>query len=156
MDPMAEMLADLPVGVDGHFVSAQVTRVVEAIQDAYPSIRVEWIPPSAREPGDNAFRVLDKRPDGSEYIAFFVRTEEEFDSRVLQRLMLSDQSTKSRVTTYDEAVAGERAAKELERRRHEDAMAEANDIAYHVMKSPLHNYKVNDDLTVKDRGGGAI
>lgn len=152
-------LGDMAAGlvaetVDGHLVSADIARVVEAIRAYDPTLDVQWIPPAAREPGDAAFRVICTNPNGTQYIVFVVQTEEEFDSRILKRIYQSDQ--KHGVAKLSDIQATEAAAKELRGRKFRDAMEEANDLAYHIMKSPLHTYKISKELTIKDEGKGIL
>lgn len=155
MDIM-ESIADLPVPhEDGSFVSARIDRVIEAIKDYEPRIEVQWIPPAAREEGDNAFRLLYTEDNGLQYVMFFVATEEEFDERVLQRIWAADQRKQGK-KYYTELELQDMARANLKKRKFEDAMAEANDIAYHVFRSHKNTYKVNDNLIIKDRGGGDV
>lgn len=146
---MFEYMADLPTAhVDGSLISARISRVVEAIRDYDPSLDVQWIPPSARDSGDHAFRIIHTKPDGMQYVAFTVATEDEFDERVLKRIMVNDQ--RNGQIKLSEFEAHLKAQEDIKRRRYEDAWAEANDIAYHVFRTHKNTYKVNDHLTIKE------
>jgi hypothetical protein len=143
-------VADLPVEhIDGSLVSAKISRVVEAIRDYDPSIDVEWVPHGARGPRDAAFRLVHRPMGGKPYIMFYVQTEEEFDERVLKRIYANDQA-KGGGTTLSEFEAHSKAQRELERRKNEDSVAEANDIAWHVFKSKLNTYRVSKGHVVKE------
>lgn len=144
-----EYMADLPTEhVDGSLISGKVSRVVEAIREYDPNLDVAWIPPAARAPGDAAFQIIHKRPDGTSYVAFMVQTEEEFDSRVLKRIMANDQAQRGG-TTWSELQLDEMAKADLAKRRRKDAWDEAQDMAMHMMKSPLHNYKLPNGRVIR-------
>jgi hypothetical protein len=147
-------LADVPVPhEDGSLVSGRISRVVEAIRDYDRSIDVQWIPPRARESGDAAFRLIHTNPGGQPYVMFLVQTEDEFDERVLAKIYYND-TTKHR-SDYDMIQAHDRATKELEKRRFMDIMEQQEDIAAHVLKSPLNWYRVDDNLTIRDYGNAS-
>ena len=157
MDPLGlgDAVADIAtLHPDGSFISAKIDRVVEAITEYDPRIDVQWIPPKMREPGDSAFRLVYNNDNGTQYIMFMVKSEEEFDSRVLQRIYASD--GRLGAPKYSDVEAAELAAKEVERRRNADSMAEAADMAYHVFRSRKHRYKINKDLIIDDSFGGSI
>jgi len=152
---LGEAVADIAtLHPDGSLVSVKIDRVIEAIKEYDPRIDVQWIPPKAREPGDAAFRLVYTNDNGTQYVMFFINTEEEFDSRVLQRIYMADQRTGAK--QYSEVEAAELAAKEVARRRNADAMAEATDMAMHAFRSRKHNYKINKDITIRDDHGGSL
>lgn len=136
------------VMIDGQFVSAKVERIVLAIKDYEPTLQVKWVPPSEREEGQSAFAIIHDAPGNAPYVMFYVKSEDEFDERVLQRIIYNDQRTTTH--TYSELEAWERAQALVQKQEHLDQMEEAQDIAYHVFKSPLNTYKVNNDLVVKE------
>ena len=155
MDIM-ETVADLPIPhEDGSFVSARIDRVIEAIKDYDPNIEVQWIPPRAREEGDNAFRLLYTEANGMQYVMFFVKTEDEFDERVLERIWAADQQKQGK-QYYSDVQLREMAQRNIKKRKWEDSIAEANDIAAHVFRSHKNTYKVNKELTIRDYGGGDV
>ena len=123
--------------VDGQFVNARVSRVVEAINDYYKGeVRVTYLPEGARSEGQAAFAV-EHHPDGQRpYVIFYVKDEADFDERGKVQL--------SELEAWDRAQAAVRRQEFL------DAMEEAGDIAYHVLKSPKNTYKVNKDLIIHD------
>lgn len=137
------------VHVDGGFVSVRVQQVVEAIRDYSPELNVEWIPPTARKPGQAAFRIMHYPPGGEPYVIFHVKTEEEFDTRVLKKIIANDARVGGK-PKYSDIEAAEKAAELVAKQRAHDELMEKIDVMYHVFKSPLNTYKVNKDLIIKD------
>lgn len=136
--------------IDGQFVSQRVSQVVQAIKEYDPDIEVQWIPVSVREEGQAAFRLMYFPKDGTPpYVMFHVKTEEEFDARVLKKIMVNDQARQGKLT-YDEIEMAEKAAQAVARQAYLDELEEMNDLAYHVLKSNKNTYKVNDKLVFKD------
>lgn len=135
--------------VDGQFVSAKAERIVLAIKDYEPELEVKWIPPGRREEGDAAYAIVHNPPGGKPYIMFYVQTDDEFDERVLYRIIYNDQR-KMGTQQYSEVEAWEETQKRLAKQEELDRLEEAADIAYHVFKSPLNTYRVNKDLVIKD------
>ena len=134
--------------VDGQFVSAKIEQLVRAIKDYDEDLQVKWIPVMSRKEGDPAFCVTYEPEGKSPFILFYVNTEEEFDERVLARIIQNDQ--RHRPTNLTDYEAWEETQKVLQNREWLDTMAEAADLAWHVFKSPLHTYKVNNDLIIKE------
>jgi hypothetical protein len=139
---------DKQIVLDGHFVSERVSQVVEAIRQYSPEIEVQWIPPEARDPFTAAFRIMHNPPGGKPYVIFHVKTEDEFDARVLKRIIMGDQ--RNGKITLSEVEAAEQAAKMVAMQRAHDEMLEDIDKMYHVLKSPLNTYKLDKDTTFKD------
>lgn len=134
--------------VGDNFVSADIERHVQAIKDYEPEIDVRWVPPAAREPGVAAFKIVHCPPDGQEFTLFHVNTEEEFDARVLQRIIANDQRNgKASLSEYE---AWEAAQQLIAKRKYLDDMEEARDIARHVIGTKLNTYRVNKDIVIKD------
>lgn len=133
---------------DGQFVSQRVAQVVEAIREYCPDIIVEWVPPGNRDATTAAFRLIHAPVGQPSYVIFHVKTEEEFTTNVLKRLMMGDQ--RYGTTTLNEFEAAEAAAKAVARQRFMDQMEEANEIAASILASSKSTYKVNKDLVVKD------
>lgn len=134
--------------VDGQFVSAKIERVVLAIKDYEPELEVKWIPPQHRKEGESAFAIIHDAPGNKPYVLFYVPTEEEFDERVLLRIIHNDQRNgKHKLSEFE---AAEEAVKLVQKQEWLDQMEEAHDIAAHVLRTPLNTYKVNDNLIVKE------
>lgn len=134
--------------LNGQFVSAKVERVVQAIKDYEPNLEVKWLPPGSRTEGQAAFQICFNQPGQPPYVLFHVATEEEFDERVLARIIQNDQRhSQQTLSDFEAYEAAQKRVRDLE---YEDKMAEAADIAYHVMRSPKNTYKVNNDLVIKD------
>lgn len=134
--------------IDGQFVSQKHRQIVDAIRQYDPHIEVQWIPPAARAPHQAAFRLVHNESGKEPYIMFHVRKDEDFTTEILMRIIASDQRVNG--VSISEFEAAEQAAKLVAEQRAFDAMEEAQDIALHVFKSPLNDYKVSKDLRIKD------
>lgn len=139
---------DGQVIVDGQFTSAKVQRVVQAIKEYEQFIEVAWIPPQARSEGQAAFRLTYEPPGEEPFILFFVNSEDEFDERVLQRIIVNDQRYSP--LQLSEIEAWEQTQRLLARQTWLDELEAINDIAYHALHSPLNTYKVSPDLVIKE------
>lgn len=138
--------------VDGHFVSQRISQVVQAIKEYANDVEVQWIPPGDRAEGDSAFRLV-HCPEGREpYVIFHVKTEEEFDARVLKQLIMGDQRLGE--ASISEIEASELAAKRVAHQRFLDQMQEANELASSVFRSNKDTYKVNDNLIISQTKKG--
>lgn len=135
--------------IDGRFVSAKHSQLVQAIKEYEPELEVKWIPPEHRTEGEAAFAIVHDAPGNAPYVLFYVKTEEEFDERVLARIIYNDQRATGG-QQYTELEAAEQAVKRMEQQEFLDMLEEQSDIAAHVIRSPLNTYKVNDNLVIKD------
>lgn len=134
--------------VDGHFVSAKAAQIVQAIRDYSPEIVVKWIPPGNRSSGESAYAIIHNPPGGMDYVMFYVKHDEDFDERVLQKIIFNDQRNgKAQLSEFEAWEASHRLT---ERQKLLDEMEEASDIAYHVFKSHKNTYKVNPNLIIKE------
>jgi hypothetical protein len=137
-DPLL-MSVDLPVVHDnGMFINAKISRVVELIREYDPRLDVMWIPPNQRGASDPAFAIVERLGDGRTVVAFYVQSEQEFDERVLERIILGDNTkhdVQARVEAQNLAV---RAVAEAKRREEVAAFA---DFARSVITSRKHTYK---------------
>lgn len=133
---------------DGRLVSAKVAQVIDAIRDYAPEIDVKWVPPEVRRSDQAAFQIWFNPPGEPPYCFMHVKTEEEMDARVLQRIIAGDQ--RNGELKYSEVEAAEEAAKRIAFQRWADERDEQIDIMYHILRSPLNTYKVSDDLVIKD------
>lgn len=134
---------------EGQLISDRVQRIVMAIKDYEPEIDVEWIPDrQAADENRPQFKIVHRPPDGQEFTLFYVKNEEEFDERVLLRIIQNDQRHSQ--VTLTEYEAWEQTQKLVEKQVFLDAMDEANDIAKHILQSPLNTYRVNKDFVIKD------
>ena len=130
---------DLPtVHEDGRFISAKVSRIVELVREYDHRLDVVWIPPDRRGADDPAFAVTERLQDGRTVVAFYVQSEQEFDERVLERIILGD-NTKHDVQARIEAQ--NLAARALAEARRRDEVAAFADFARSVIRSPKHTYK---------------
>ena len=137
------------VMIDGQFVSAKAEQVVLAIKEYEPEIEVKWIPPGNRGENEPAYAIIHNAPGNQPYVMFYVQTDEEFDGRVLQRIIYNDQR-RTGAQQYTELEAWEMAQKEIQNQEMLDLIEEQSDIAAHVLKSNLNTYRVNKNLVIKD------
>lgn len=123
--------ASLPVPHDdGHFISERVSRVVEIIRETWPMLDVKWIPPEIREPGDAAFVIVERLPDGREVSVLHVQTEAEFDHRVLARI---EQGDNSKGNVLEVIEAEERALRRYQEKQLQEYIDEQNDFVQFVI-----------------------
>lgn len=133
---------------DGRLVSQRVAQVIEAIREYAPEIEVKWVPPENRKPEQAAFQIWFNPPGEAPYCFMHVKTEDEMNASVLQRIIAGDQ--RNGEIKYSDLEAAEEAAKRVAFQKWQDERDETIDIMYHVFKSPLNTYKVNDNLVIKD------
>lgn len=130
---------------DSSFVPEKIVQVIQAIRDYNHELDVEWIPPRARKPGEAAFRIIHKPLGKEPYTIFHVKTEDEFDTRVLMRIIHGDASVNGR-PRYSELEAAEEAAKRVAHQTWLDELEEKSEMAHALMKSNKTVYKFSDDL----------
>lgn len=138
------------VFVDGHLVSAKAQRVVQAIKDYEPELEVKWVPPAARTEGQAAYAIWHNPMGHPSYVLFYVQKDEDFDERVLAKIIANDQRNGKQ--NYSDFEAWEQTNKLLEKQEYLDKMEEAKDIARFVAKTHLNTIKINDNLTIRDYG----
>lgn len=139
------------VFVDGQLVSAKIQRIVEAIRDYEPELDVQWIPPGARTEGQAAFAIIHRPVGHPSYVLFYVKSEEEFDERVLAKIIYNDQRN-GKTATMSDLEAWEETQKRIQKQEYLDKMEEANDIAAFVAKTHLNRIRINKDLVIHDHG----
>jgi hypothetical protein len=145
-------VTDAHIVVGDYFVSEKVSRIVEAIRDYEPLIEVQWLPPTARQVGNErplpAFKLVYHDPNTPPFILFHVNDEKDFDERVLRRIIANDQRNgKASLSEYE---AWEEARRLVQKQVELDKIEAVADIAAHVLKSPLNTYRVNKDMVIKD------
>lgn len=138
------------VFVDGHLVSAKVQRVVQAIKDYEPELEVKWVPPAARTKGQAAYAIIHNAPGNAPYVMFYVPKDEDFDERVLARIIANDQRGEKQ--NYSDFEAWEQTNKLLAKQEYLDKMEEARDIAKFVAKTHLNTIRIDKNLTIRDYG----
>jgi hypothetical protein len=130
---------DLPTAHDdGHFISGKVSRIVELVREYDSRLDVKWIPPNMRSATDPAFAITERLSDGRDVVAFYVQDESEMDERVLERVLLGDNTkhdVQARIEAQNLAV---RAVAESKRR---EEVAEYSEFAKSVINSRLHTYR---------------
>lgn len=135
---------------DGTFVSERVANVVAAIKEYDVNIDVQYIPVRARTDGTPAYRLIHNNPGGEPYVMFHVKDESEFDARVLKKVIMNDQAkSKTPLSEYD---AWEETQRRIFREQFRERIEEANDIAFHVMRSRLNTYRVDKNTVIRDYG----
>lgn len=134
-------LNDLPIALsDGHWVSEKVNRVVELLRAYDEKLDVAWIPPENREPGEEAFQIIEHTPRGPQPI-FAVISEEYMDERILEKVILYDTHKHSNVLS--EMDARNQARRAIVLKEKQDEMMEAHDLAASILKSPKTRYRHN-------------
>lgn len=134
--------------IEGQLVSDKIERVVLAIKEYEPRIDVQWIPDRGRSPETPAFKIVYRDDDGDEFILFYVKTEEEFDARVLQRIIVNDQ--RNGKVTLSEYEAWEQAQQAIARQQYLDELEATADVVAHVLKTKKNDYRVSKDLRIKE------
>lgn len=134
---------------DGNAVSERTAHIVEAIRNYNSRLDVKWIPADKRSPSEPQFAIVERTPDGKEYIIFHVQDESEFDGRVLEAIIKGDTSRNDILSEID---AHNEALKLMYKKAQQEQMDEATDIAKHVIGSPLNTYRVSKDVVIKDQG----
>lgn len=122
---------------DGYFVSEKQARVAEILSDYDPTIRLAWIPPDKREPGDKPFAVIKREESGHEYAICYA---DECDERLLERVWSMDSSKHDILAVMDARNA---AIKALELKKQMEEMEEAHDLSASILRSPLNTYRHN-------------
>lgn len=139
--------------IDGSLVSAKAERIVRAIRDYCDELDVNWIPPSERKDGEAAYAIIHNAPENTRpYVLFYVKDDEDFDERVLQRIIANDQRT--RTVSLSEYEAWEEAQRRIAEKEREDILAEAHDIARFAIKTKLNKFTIPDGkgglLTIRE------
>jgi len=104
---------------------------------------VRWIHPSARTHGEDAFQIIELCHDGQWRVAFTVKTEEEFNEKVLARIYDADQRKHGNVMVRLDAM--NKAQKALQRKKYLEQMEEATDEARFFIKTPKHRVQISKD-----------
>jgi hypothetical protein len=136
------------VFVDGQLVNNKVANLTLAIKDYCAELEVKWIPPAAREPGQAAYAIIHDAPGNAPYVMFYVKNDEDFDERVLAKIIANDQ--RNGVKTMSDLESWETAQALVQKQAFLDKMEEANDIAKHVLRTHKNTYRVTKDLVIKD------
>ena len=147
-------IQDRHIFVDGQLVSEKIHRIIQAIKDYEPELDVAWIPPGARREGQAAFAIIHRPVGKAEYVLFYVQNEDEFDERVLYKIIYCD--GRNGQVTLSELEAFEAGQKLLKRQAYLDALEEAHDMARFVLKTPLHRINMGNGLIINDHGGGRL
>lgn len=138
--------------IDGHLVDSNAERIVRAIRDYSDEVEVKWLPPNARTREDGsqapAYAIVHNPVGQPPYVMFYVRNDEDFNIQVLHRIISSDQRSGS--PKWNEFTAWEEANKRVAQQVELDRQAEAADLAYHMLRTKQHDYRVNSGLRITD------
>lgn len=140
--------------VQDHLIPQRVMQVVQAIREYSIELDVEWVPPINRQPGDAAYKIIHRPIGGEAYTIFHVKTDDEFDTRILMRLIAGDQRNGKQ--HYSQLEAAEEAAKRVAHQRWMDEVEEKNEMAYALLNSKKSVYKFNDDLIFREGTPGNV
>jgi hypothetical protein len=143
-------MKDKHVVVDGHFISQRISQLVRALQDYCPELEVKWVPPALRDPGEAAFKIYHNPVGQQPYCITTVKTEDEFDERLLKKIIAGDQ--RSGEVRYTDFEAWETAQKLAEKQVWEDSLEEAHDLASALIRTDKSKYVINKDLMMTDYG----
>ena len=130
---------------DGSLVPQHVIQVIQAIREYNEELDVEWVPPRARKPGIAAFKIVHRPIGGEPYTIFHVQNEDEFDSRVLMRIIHGDASVNGQ-PKYSQLEAAEEAARRVAHQAFLDSLQEQEEMARALLKTDKSVYKFNKDL----------
>jgi hypothetical protein len=146
---MTNMAGDRVVFIDGKFVSERISQVVQAINEYDDRIEVQYVPESERADWQDAFRLIYNSPNGPQPM-FNVKTEQEFDTRVLAKIIANDQQnnplSNKDLDAYDEAQ------RRIMDQAWQDKMEEAHDKARFILRTPLHTINMGGGHIIRDRG----
>ena len=146
-------LGNAAIVVGEHFVNAKVHRIVEAIKDYEPNLEVQWLPVGARTENNGhvlpAFKIIyhDSRT-GQSQVLFHVKDEDEFDERVLWKLIVNDQ--RNGKASLSEFEAWEAAQAHVEQVKFREWLEEQEDKVRHIIRTHKNTYVVDKNLTIKD------
>ena len=125
---------------DGSWETEKAARVAELISEYDHRLRLAKVNPEMKRPGDADYAIIEHNDDGRDYVAFLIQDETFLDERLLARIYLADNKYHN---VGDEAEAHNRAVRALEQKRQQDELDLANDIAFSMLRSPLHTYRHN-------------
>jgi hypothetical protein len=134
---------------DGSTAIQRVVDLVEVIESTWPGrVQVRKIVGHIKH-DENRYCIVEVLPDGREYPIMWVKDDAEFTGAILERLIMMDNSHGN---VMDQMQARNEAMRLLQKKKNDDQKAELNDIALHVIRSPLNKYVVNKDVTIRDYG----
>lgn len=125
---------------DGHWINSKVARTVEIIRERWPDLDVMWIPAEKREDGDAAFALIETLRSGERVVAMYVQTEEEFDERVLEKLIRADMQGKDPNAWNAEMEARNEAVRLMRNKKSEEMYLETMEPYIYALKSGKNKY----------------
>lgn len=125
-------------GQSGNYFHRLHREMAEFIARVYPNLRLAWIPPSDRAPGElYPFALIQINGDGSQSIICNC-TEDELPT-LLERIWEMDTTKQDVLANMDKVNAKIEAQVKAEQ---QDKMLEIHDQAYHILKGKFY-YKHN-------------
>jgi hypothetical protein len=145
----AKRLIDLGRGVQ---VEHDVLGVVEQIRKRWPVLDVQFLDPGRfEEITDAPYRIIEHCADGFDRVVFSTWT---LDGRIYERIYNADTLRGSILERID---ANNNHLRAGERQRFQERLAEAADIAKHVLQNPRTSYSFEntdgEKITVQDDKG---
>jgi ribosomal protein S7 len=134
--------------IEGQLVSDKIERVVLAIKEYEPRIEVKWCPDRGRDRSVPAFKIIYHDESGHDFTLFHVMTEEEFDVRVLQKIIANDQ--RNGKASLSEFEAWEEAQRAVQKQKSLDDLEATADIVASVLKTNKNDYRVSRDIRIKE------
>ena len=125
---------------DGSWINENTARIAELISEYDPRLELRWVRPDQRQPGEPEFAIIEKSPDGLEFVAFLIQDESFVDHRLLARIYAADNKDKN---VNEISLSINEAVRAVQRKREQDKIAEASDLAVSMMRSQLHTYRHN-------------
>jgi hypothetical protein len=137
----------------GVLVEADVLDIVEWIRNYHPNLDVVYLDPTRFDLSidDPPYKVIERCNDGMTRVVFSCWT---LDNRVKERIIAADTQHSDILGSMEKT---EQALKNDKKRRFKDEMAEAHDLAAHLLRNPKTSYTFHDSdgdlITVEDDRG---
>jgi len=130
-----QRLVELAAGV---YVEDDTLRVVQAIREYDPHLRVKFLDPDrGGELGDPPYKIFELCPDGHERLVFGVWS---LDDRVLERLYAADTQRHDILARLDRVNSKVR--QDDARRFREEQLGEAREQLIAVLRTPKDTYRI--------------
>lgn len=146
---MAQEAPPKYINVDGVLVESDALKIAEKVNLYDPNLRVTFLNESARSVGEPPYVIVERCRDGVDRPVFGVW---KLDETVLQRIYAADNEKWNVLQRVDETNAR---AKQQEKRRYKEVMAEAKEITEAVLRSPKSTYTVPESITKGPERGSA-
>lgn len=128
----------------GQFISAAHQRIAEIIAEFDPTLRLMWIPPARRNPGEKPFAVGQIRENLPAPYVFMYLDESELDHRLIGKLFRMRQLATGKPGSLEQAMLDAEAVVEAKKAvERAEAAEEAADRARFLWKTPLHTVRMD-------------